>query len=114
MGRARLRGHGHPRPAGGAGRVVPRRQQQINHSDEPDAAATNAVPELLSGQHAFRVGDRECQRDAHADPQDLGIRIRQSIGDRGNERVAYAVPLTEPNRVPHDERQPKAIRLAVA
>ena len=114
MGRARLRGHGHPRPAGGAGRAVPRRRQQINRSDEPDAAATNAVPELLSGQHAFRVGDRQPQGDAHANPEALGIRIRQPIRDRGNERVADAVPLSEPNRVPLDERQPKGIRLAVA
>ena len=68
---------------------------------------------MLSGQHAFRVGDRQPQGDAHANPEALGIRIRQSIGNRGCERIADTVPITESNRVPLAERQPKTIRLTV-
>jgi hypothetical protein len=115
MGRACLRGHRHRRLAGGAGRIVSRRQQPINHSNEPDVAATDAHPELpASSLHPVRVGDRERQRDAYTNAEALGIRICQSIGNCGNERVADTVPITESNRVSLGERQTKTIRIAVA
>ena len=114
MGRACLRGHGHRRLAGGAGRIVSRRQQPINHPDEPDAAAADAHPELpASSLHPVRIGDRERQCDACTKAESLDIRIRKSIGNRGCERIADTVPITESNRVPLAERQPKTIRLTV-
>ena len=115
MGRAGFRGHGHSRPPGRAGRPDPGRQRQNDGPVEPNPAATHAGPELPVGfLHAVRVGGRESQFDAHPNPEALGLRVSQPIGDGGHERVADPMPLTKPDSVRLAERQPQGIRLAIA
>jgi len=113
MGCACFRRHGHSRPAGGAGGPDPRRRRPNNDLVEPNAAATDADPELPASGHPVGVGNREPRLDAHPNAKALGLRVSQPVGHGGRERVGDSMPVTQPDGVRLTERQPQGIRLPV-
>ena len=115
MGRACLRRHRHSRPAGRPGGADPGRERQNDDPAQPDAAATDADPQLrVHSQHAVRFRDREPTRDADSNAEVLISKLGHPLRDGGDQRVADAMPVAKPDVLPVAERQPKAVRLALA